>query len=70
LKVPGDDAEKKQDETENKHHIHTEAVLRHGSLSSLTSRPPDLRLGIGLPMSRIYSGMLRSDAFLCYCRRF
>ncbi|KAK0637801.1 (Pyruvate dehydrogenase (acetyl-transferring)) kinase 2 [Lasiodiplodia hormozganensis] len=26
-----------------------------GSLSSLTSRPPDLRLGIGLPMSRIYA---------------
>jgi pyruvate dehydrogenase kinase 2/3/4 len=28
----------------------------HGSLSSLTSRPPDLRLGIGLPMSRLYAG--------------
>jgi pyruvate dehydrogenase kinase 2/3/4 len=28
-----------------------------GSLASLTSRPPDLRLGIGLPMSRIYAGM-------------
>ncbi|KAF1969778.1 alpha-ketoacid dehydrogenase kinase [Bimuria novae-zelandiae CBS 107.79] len=30
---------------------------KHGgsSLSSLTSRPPDLRLGIGLPMSRIYA---------------
>lgn len=29
----------------------------HGdsSLSSLTSRPPNLRLGIGLPMSRIYA---------------
>jgi pyruvate dehydrogenase kinase 2/3/4 len=26
------------------------------SLSSLTSRPPDLRLGIGLPMSRVYAG--------------
>ncbi|KAJ9659447.1 putative protein kinase [Coniosporium apollinis] len=25
------------------------------SLSSLTSRPPDLRLGIGLPMSKIYA---------------
>lgn len=25
------------------------------SLSSLTSRPPDLRLGIGLPMSRVYA---------------
>jgi hypothetical protein len=27
----------------------------HSSLSSLTSRPPDLRLGIGLPMSRVYA---------------
>ncbi|GAB7351088.1 hypothetical protein MBLNU459_g1558t1 [Dothideomycetes sp. NU459] len=26
-----------------------------GSLSSLTSRSPDLRLGIGLPMSRVYA---------------
>lgn len=26
-----------------------------GSLESLTTRPPDLRLGIGLPMSRIYA---------------
>ena len=28
---------------------------RFGSLSSLTGRPPNLRLGIGLPMSRVYS---------------
>ena len=26
-----------------------------GSLSSLTSRPPNLRLGVGLPMSRVYA---------------
>lgn len=26
-----------------------------GSLSSLTSRPPDLKLGMGLPMSRVYA---------------
>lgn len=25
------------------------------SLSSLTSRPPNLRLGMGLPMSRVYA---------------
>lgn len=30
--------------------------LHQGSLASLTSRPPDLRLGIGLPMSRLYAG--------------
>ncbi|KAF2090689.1 alpha-ketoacid dehydrogenase kinase [Saccharata proteae CBS 121410] len=27
----------------------------HHDLSSLTGRPPDLRLGIGLPMSRVYA---------------
>jgi pyruvate dehydrogenase kinase 2/3/4 len=27
----------------------------HGSLSSLTSRPPQLRLGMGLPLSRVYA---------------
>jgi hypothetical protein len=26
-----------------------------GSLDSLTSRPPNLRLGMGLPMSRVYA---------------
>ena len=29
--------------------------LYDGSLSSLTSRPPNLRLGMGLPMSRVYA---------------
>jgi pyruvate dehydrogenase kinase 2/3/4 len=29
--------------------------IRDSSLSSLTSRPPNLRLGIGMPMSRIYA---------------
>jgi hypothetical protein len=28
---------------------------RNSSLSSLASRPPDLKLGIGLPMSKIYA---------------
>ena len=28
---------------------------RDSSLSSLSSRPPDLRLGLGLPMSRVYA---------------
>lgn len=32
------------------------AEIHHGSLASLTSRAPDLRLGIGLPMSRLYAG--------------
>ncbi|KAL5116597.1 putative protein kinase [Pleosporales sp. CAS-2024a] len=32
-----------------------DAGTHHGSLSSLTARAPDLRLGIGLPMSRLYA---------------
>ena len=31
------------------------AETSNGSLSSLTSRPPNLRLGMGLPMSRVYA---------------
>ncbi|KAF1918724.1 branched-chain alpha-ketoacid dehydrogenase [Ampelomyces quisqualis] len=34
---------------------HGDASAHHGSLSSLTSRAPHLRLGIGLPMSRLYA---------------
>lgn len=34
--------------------------LHQNSLASLTSRPPDLRLGIGLPMSRLYAGKQNS----------
>lgn len=33
----------------------TSGIRRESSLSSLTSRPPELRLGVGLPMSRIYA---------------
>ncbi|KAF2646637.1 alpha-ketoacid dehydrogenase kinase [Massarina eburnea CBS 473.64] len=32
-----------------------QSSMQHGSLSTLTSRPPNLRLGIGLPMSRVYA---------------
>lgn len=35
---------------------HGDAGIHVGSLSSLTGRAPDSRLGIGLPMSRLYSG--------------
>lgn len=56
LKVPGEESEKRHAEPGKKHHRHSESILHHGSLSSLTGRPPNLRLGIGLPMSRIYSG--------------
>ena len=30
-------------------------LSKDSSLSTLTSRPPDLRLGMGLPMSRVYA---------------
>ena len=33
-----------------------DSASHQASLSSLTGRAPDLRLGIGLPMSRLYSG--------------
>lgn len=37
---------------------HGDSSQHHGSLSYFTSRAPDLRLGIGLPMSRVYSGRM------------
>ena len=36
-------------------HGHGHGQLRDSSLSALTSRPPNLRLGMGLPMSRVYA---------------
>jgi pyruvate dehydrogenase kinase 2/3/4 len=33
----------------------THSRPRDSSLTSLSSRPPELRLGMGLPMSRIYA---------------
>ncbi|KAJ5304211.1 uncharacterized protein N7443_003871 [Penicillium atrosanguineum] len=34
---------------------HRDSSYHEGSLDSLTSRPPNLRLGMGLPMSRVYA---------------
>ncbi|OOQ85625.1 pyruvate dehydrogenase kinase [Penicillium brasilianum] len=36
-------------------HDHDREAWHEGSLDSLTSRPPNLRLGMGLPMSRVYA---------------
>jgi hypothetical protein len=56
LKVP-DEYSKMKSETENgATSKYSDSSPHHGSLSSLTGRPPDLRLGIGLPMARVYSG--------------
>jgi hypothetical protein len=58
LKVPGEEAGARGGKQGPIH----KPSHHHGwlsSLSSLTGRPPNLRLGIGLPMSRIYSGTTR-----------
>jgi len=43
------------DDFQSKKGSNVDSGRRESSLSSLSSRPPDLRLGIGLPMSRIYA---------------
>jgi len=54
LQIPGEPAAEM--ESHSKKAATNDTNLPHGSLSSLTSRPPNLRLGIGLPMSRVYAG--------------
>ena len=51
LQVPGDPGTHQRHGKRTKYNDSNQ----HSSLSPLTSRPPDLRLGIGLPMSRIYA---------------
>lgn len=48
---------------------HGDAGTHTGSLSSLTGRAPDLRLGIGLPMSRLYAGKSAEIMFLSSANR-
>jgi pyruvate dehydrogenase kinase 2/3/4 len=57
LQVPGHDLSSLQQKLGTRSQ-HGDAGSHYGSLSSLTGRAPDLRLGIGLPMSRLYSGKL------------
>lgn len=47
--------ERKMHQQERKQHPKGERERYPSSLSSITARPPDLRLGIGLPISRIYA---------------
>ncbi|KAF2201038.1 pyruvate dehydrogenase kinase [Delitschia confertaspora ATCC 74209] len=54
LQVPGKSTHEIHMENANKSK-QTDFSNYPGSLSGLTSRPPDLRLGIGLPMSRVYA---------------
>lgn len=44
-----------QEVQQNKHEKPGSGKIRDSSLSTLASRPPDLRLGMGLPMSRVYA---------------
>jgi len=46
----------------------TQERSRDGSLSSLTSRRPNLRLGIGLPMSRVYAELVVSHLDVLYSK--
>ncbi|KAF2651270.1 alpha-ketoacid dehydrogenase kinase [Lophiostoma macrostomum CBS 122681] len=55
LKVPDDHQDLKSQLDNGTKSKYSDSSQHHGSLSSLTGRPPDLRLGIGLPMSRVYS---------------
>jgi pyruvate dehydrogenase kinase 2/3/4 len=56
LQVPEPDLSSELQQKLGTRSQHGDAGIHHGSLSSLTGRAPDLRLGIGLPMSRLYSG--------------
>ncbi|KAH7071424.1 branched-chain alpha-ketoacid dehydrogenase [Paraphoma chrysanthemicola] len=55
LQVPGHDLSHDLHQKLGTRSKHGDAGTHYGSLSSLTGRAPDLRLGIGLPMSRLYS---------------
>ncbi|RYN36754.1 hypothetical protein AA0112_g4439 [Alternaria arborescens] len=55
LQVPGGESAAQVQQRLDSRSKHGDSGLHHGSLSSLTSRAPDLRLGIGLPMSRLYA---------------
>ncbi|KAI4628176.1 hypothetical protein J4E80_002314 [Alternaria sp. BMP 0032] len=55
LQVPGGESAAQVQQRLDRRSKHGDSGLYHGSLSSLTSRAPDLRLGIGLPMSRLYA---------------
>lgn len=56
LQVPGDESAAQIHQKLDRRSRHGDSGSHMGSLSSLTSRAPDLRLGIGLPMSRLYAG--------------
>lgn len=55
LRAPGDKSAAQLQRELDTRSKHGDSGSHQGSLSSLTSRAPDLRLGIGLPMSRLYS---------------
>lgn len=68
LQVPAPDLSSELQQRLGTRSQHGDAGTHHGSLSSLTGRAPDLRLGIGLPMSRLYSGKLGVMSVKRRCR--
>jgi hypothetical protein len=62
LQVPGGESAAQVQQRLDRRSKHGDSSLHHGSLSSLTSRAPDLRLGIGLPMSRLYAGKFADNS--------
>lgn len=64
LQVPGDESAAQMQQRIDRRSKHGDSGTHHGSLSSLTGRAPDSRLGIGLPMSRLYSGEESAHAFI------
>lgn len=56
LQVPGIESAAELQPRMDRRLKHGDSGLHHGSLASLTGRAPDNRLGIGLPMSRLYAG--------------
>jgi pyruvate dehydrogenase kinase 2/3/4 len=67
LRVPGDKSAAQLQQELDTRSRHGDSGIHQGSLSSLTGRAPDLRLGIGLPMSRLYSGMMSNENPFSLC---
>lgn len=58
LQVPGEESAAQLQQRMDRRSKHGDSGMHTGSLSSLTGRAPDSRLGIGLPMSRLYAGTI------------
>lgn len=66
LQVPGAESAAEIQQKQDTRSKYGDSGQHIGSLSSLTTRAPDLRLGIGLPMSRLYAGKQITTGSLRY----